>query len=498
MQKIQIYPVKAAGLILQCTLLIFAFFWGNQVQAQTLNDYLTQSAENNPEVQANFKQYMAAMERVPQVGTLPNPELTMGVFLRPMETLMGNQRSEISLMQMFPWFGMLRTQKDEASLMARASFERFRESKNQLYFQVKNTYYQLHQIQNEIEIMEENLEILRTMERLAIVRYQGGSTGEAVSQASGAVRSAGTAVSRPGTASMGMGDAPAQGGAAPRTAPQAGMGGGMGSGAGSGGKLTDVLRIQIQIKTMESQLATLEDNKIPLITRFNKLLGRARTEPIELEVAMEPRVLVYDQESYIDSVLMDNPMLKMFDAEAAAFTTQGEMAKLEGRPMIGVGLNYMVFSPRMETGTPGMGMGEMSYMPSGMGSNMVMPMVTLTLPIYRKRFRAMEAEAQYNREAMLLQRENAENNLIIQLDETIRDVRDTERKVNLYREQVRLTQQTLDLMITAYAAEGASFEELLSVQRELLDYRLELLNTIVAQNTAYAMLDMIMANEVGS
>jgi len=475
-----------------CLLVIGSF----SVNGQELDDYLIEAGENNPEVKANFRQYLAALERVPQVGSLPDPELSLGVFLRPMETLMGNQRADVSLMQMFPWFGMLRTQKDEASLMANAAYERFRESKNQLYFEVKNTYYQLHQLQNEIEIMEENLEILRMMERLAIIRFQGGNTGQAAANASQAVRSAGTNVSTPSAPTMSMGGAGQAGGTTQMDQAPAGGGmGGMAQGGGGGGKLSDVLRLQIQIRTVESQLETLSDNKAPLITRFNKLLNREKNASVTLQRELMPKLLLYDEESYIDSVLQDNPMLRMYDAEASAFIKQEEMAKLEGRPMIGVGANYMVFSPRAEMGVPG-GMGNMEYMPSGMGNNMVMPMVTLTLPIYRKKFKAAQAEARYGREAMELQKENAQNNLIIQLEEVIRDIRDTERKVSLLEDQVELTQQALDLMVTGYASEGTAFEELLSVQRELLDYRIDLLNAIVNQHTAYAMLDMLMASEI--
>ncbi|WP_235893394.1 TolC family protein [Litoribacter populi] len=488
--KVREYLFKGIGMIL-LSMLSFS------VNAQELNEYLIEAGENNPEVRANFRQYMAALERVPQVGSLPDPQLNLGVFLRPMETLMGNQRADLSLMQMFPWFGMLRTQKDEASMMANAAYERFRESKNQLYFEVKNTYYQLHQLQNEIEIMEENLEILRMMERLAIIRYQGGSIGQVATSASQAVRSAGTNVSTPSAASMSMGGAGQTVGAQPQMgqSPAGGGMGGMDQGGGSGGKLSDVLRLQIQIRAAESQLETLADNKAPLITRFNKLLNREKNASVALQRELMPKLLLYDEQSYIDSVLEDNPMLKMFDAEASAFTKKEEMAKLEGRPMIGVGANYMVFSPRAEMGFPG-GSGAMEYMPSGMGNNMVMPMVTLTLPIYRKKFKAAQAEARYGRESMELQKENAQNNLIIQLEEVIRDIRDTERKVTLLEDQVELTQQALDLMVTGYASEGTSFEELLSVQRELLDYRIDLLNAIVNQHTAYAMLDMLVASEV--
>ena len=53
----------------------------------------------------------------------------MGFFLKPMELVNGNQIADIKLMQMFPWFGVLRNAKDEMSLMANARFELFRDTK---------------------------------------------------------------------------------------------------------------------------------------------------------------------------------------------------------------------------------------------------------------------------------------------------------------------------------------------------------------------------------
>lgn len=41
---------------------------------QTLNEYLQIAAENNPEVKASFYDYLAEMEKIPQVGLLPDPE----------------------------------------------------------------------------------------------------------------------------------------------------------------------------------------------------------------------------------------------------------------------------------------------------------------------------------------------------------------------------------------------------------------------------------------
>lgn len=74
---------------------------------------------------------------------------------------MGNQQADIQLMQMFPWFGMLSAQKEEANYMALAQYQLFLEEKNQLFFQVKSTWYELHRLNEEIRISKENLEYLK-------------------------------------------------------------------------------------------------------------------------------------------------------------------------------------------------------------------------------------------------------------------------------------------------------------------------------------------------
>ena len=107
---------------------LFILLLSGTVHAQdSLAVYLELAGKNNPGVKAAFNQYMAAMEKVPQVGALPDPQGAMGFFLKPMELVTGNQVGNISVMQMFPWFGTLKLAKDEASLMAKAQYELFQE-----------------------------------------------------------------------------------------------------------------------------------------------------------------------------------------------------------------------------------------------------------------------------------------------------------------------------------------------------------------------------------
>ncbi|MCH7415170.1 TolC family protein [Belliella sp. R4-6] len=456
--------------------------------SQSLDQYLEEAAENNPALQASFKGYQASLEKTNQV-TLENPQLNIGVFTRPMELLMGNQRAEASVMQMFPWFGMLKTQKDEATLMAEAKYEEFRQQRNVLLYQVKETYFQLQQLQNSIEITESNLDILKSLEELAIIRYQGGNTSDAVSSVSAAVRRpTRSGQQNGGSDGMGMG-----GGSSSSSSGASSSGGSamssMGSGGGSG-KLTDVLRLQVQIKALESDLQQLEVDKRPFLVRFNQLLGRDKNEPLEFETEISTQKNIGWEFTMLEQILETNPMLLMLEKEGLVYQKQGEMAKLEGKPMFGLGLNYMVFSPRPEMGAPG-GMNGMDYMPAGMGNNMVMPMATVSLPIYRKKYKAMESESKLYWEANEKQKEDLQRTLETEFESILVSIKDATRKVTLLEEQIELTKQTMELSVTSYANEGSSFEEVLNIQRELLDFRLNLLNTKIEREIQFARVETL-------
>jgi len=466
-------------------LLIFMF--SVEGYSQTLDQYLEEATENNPSLQSSFMVYKASLEKVNQV-TLENPQLNIGVFTRPMELLMGNQRAEASVMQMFPWFGMLKTQKDEATLMAEAKYEEFRQQRNIVLYQVKETYFQLQQLQNTIDITFSNLEILKSLEELAIIRYQGGNTSEAVSSVSNAVRSSPRSGQTSSSDGMGMGGSGSS--SSPRTSSSGGSSMSvMGSGGGSG-KLTDVLRLQVQIKALESDLQQMEVDKRPLLAKFNQLLGRDKNELVNFESTVSTKREIGWEIPFLEDILETNPMLLMLEKEGLAYQKQGEMSKLEGKPMFGLGLNYMVFSPRAESGMVG-GMNGMDYMPAGMGNNMVMPMATVSLPIYRKKYKAMESESKLYWEANERQKEDLQRNLETEFESILAAIKDSERKIRLLEEQIELTEQTLELSVTSYATEGSSFEEIMNIQRELLDFRLNLLNTSIEREIAFARVETL-------
>ena len=464
------------------TLVLLAGF-GSVSLAQSLDDYLIKAAENNPELKAVYNDYLAASERGNQVS-LPDPELQVGFFFRPMERFMGKQQADIRLMQMFPWFGMLKAQESEADQMALARYQLFLDAKNNLFYQFRTTWYALAELQQEIRITEENLEILHQYERMALIRFESASTSAAGPNATPMASSSNSSVSAGAGGMNTMGN---QSQGMSNQAKNAGMSSPAAM-SSTGAGMTDVLRIRLQINTLENDFQLLKANKIPLQVELNKLMNGDRDAEIANPEPLSPFELTLEKEMILDSISANNPMLAMYDAELMALESQKQMAKLDGRPMLGAGVNYMPFKPRFDEGMS-MVMG---------GNNMIMPMVTMTLPIYRKKTNARIKETELLQESVRFNKENTLNQLEIGWSKAIRDLEDANRKVTLYEAQLELAKQNLSLLLTAYATNGQDFEEVLRAQQLVLDYEFSKISAITRQHNTIAILDLLSAASLNS
>ena len=457
------------------SLLLFLYTGTQAIRAQTLEDYLLQAAENNPGLKAAYSRYQATAEQANQ-ASLPNPELQVGAFIRPMERYMGNQTADFRLMQMFPWFGMISTQKEEAYHMGQADYQVFLEEKNRLFFEVKSTWNSLLLLQGEQQLAQENLEYLMKYETLALMQYQ---VGNSIVLPSNSFRQANTNSSPANTSQMsGMGGSSsttAQGASTPSSAMSAVPM------VGSSTGLTAILQIRLQIKELESTLQQLAANKEVLGYQFQQLLNQPMEANLVLPAVWEKAQLTLAKQDYLDNIKESNPMLAMYASEQMAFTEQGKMAKLEGKPMLGAGVNYMTFTSRLESG-----------MPMG-GQDMVMPMVTLSLPIYRKKIASKIKQADYLKNGAMMQQEETTNQLTLQWASAFRDWEESERLLSLYDAQVALVEQQLSVMETTYSGGTLSLSEVVQTQQLLLDYRRKKLNALYQQHQSLAQLDALLS-----
>jgi outer membrane protein TolC len=448
------------------------------VNAQdSLQAYLELAGRNNPGLQAKYLEYSAALEKVPQSGALPDPVVQLGYFLKPMELLGGSQLGNIQVMQMFPWFGALKAAKDEASQMALMKLLEAVDAHNLLNYQVKTSWYRLYQKNRETGILNENLELLRTLEKIALSKYMNAnSTGSSGSVSTANVNSADPPSGNNGGMSNMQNGNPNQ--SLPSVSGDMNMGGGSSAMVSRSSGMVDVLRVQMEIAELENRISVVRDLLDTEVARFNSFLSRPSDTPVSVPDSLAPVIPAVDLDAMTDS-LNHNPMLEIILAQKAAAQAQQVMAGKMGKPMVGLGANYMLIEKRN---------GNLSMMN---GKDMVMPMVSVSIPFFSKRYKAMKREAGFNISASEKSYENTRNSLEVSFFESKQQYKDAVRRLALYQKQAALAHTSVSLLTTSFSASNAEFEEVLRMQAQLLDYGLKELSALADRNITAAMLEYL-------
>jgi Outer membrane protein len=414
-----------------------------------------------------------------------------------MEQVNGKQIGTFDLMQMFPWFGTLKAAKSEMSWMANASYEKFRESSFEVIYNVQAQWYQLNSIQARIANIRENIKLLKSLEEIALYRYKSpgvkGKTSSSSSYSSGLPSSSSISQAMPSSQSgggmSGMGGSIANTPSSTMPAGQSSsMGGSMPSSSmsGSNGGMSDVLRIQIERAELENTLATTQSQFIAGMASFNALLGRASNTSTFIPDTLQIKPFIANDDAAWQRVIERSPMLAMWKAESASYEARGEMVKKMGYPMIGIGLEYMINSKKPE---------DMNSMNNMNGMDMIMPMIKLTLPIYRKKYKAQLKDSKLMKQSAELQYQNTQNELHASFITANLKIADASRKIALYAKQHQLAQTTFELMLQEFASSNAGLTDVLQVQRELLDYSLKQVEAVAEYNTAVAEFEKIIAKD---
>ena len=246
--------------------------------------------------------------------------------------------------------------------------------------------------------------------------------------------------------------------------------------------MAGLLQLKLQRNEQETTLMQLQENLAVLKIQFNQLLNRPMDSPVILPEQLDAASLPLEKQAYLEKIKESNPMLSMFAAEKSALAQQEKMVQLEGRPMLGAGVNYMTFSPRIENG-----------MPMG-GKNMTMPMVTLSLPIYRKKIDSKIKEASLLQQAVEFEKKETENRLAMQWAAAFRGWEESNRNLNLYQKQVALINQQLQLLESGLATGKSSLLDVIQLQQQELEYKRKVLYATYQGHQSLQQLEALIQN----
>ena len=380
--------------------------------------YIAEAIRNNPGLRSEYQAYQAQMANAQGAGVLSDPQLSVGL---------GKQRTTITIMQMFPWFGTLKAGREQMEYKAQEAYQKFREKSLSLAFDVEKQWYSILATQEKVKAVKQKRALLNDIKKVAIYLYKNYT-------------------------------------------------------AGRNTKMSDQLRLDAEEERLKEQTESLETQLTLQKQQFNITLHRQPDIALSLPDSIPLRQMPTFNWTEIER---NNPKLAQYSAIQKAFKSQEEQARAKGMPMIGVGLQYMLN-----------GKVDMPMEPNMNGKDMVMPMVSVTIPIYRKKITSairsaqlMERSAAYNYQSQL----DALQSTYLSIEQRADDIK---RKLKLYESEVSLLNRTLELMQKEYATGAASLTDILQTTRESIDYDLLKAEANAQYNTITAEAIQLLARDV--
>jgi outer membrane protein TolC len=239
-----------------------------------LEDYLTYAACNNAELKAAFQAFIASSQQIPQASSLPDPILNYEI-----DTKMGPKMQSVSVMQVFPWFGTLKTRSNEASASANAAYKNYESVRLKLFYDVKQAFYEYVYLSASVDIAKENLALAQHFREVASARYQV------------------SAASNP-----------------------------------------DVIRAQIEAARLEYALESLQQYRSPITARLNSVLNRPGSAALAWPKKPGFHLVNLDKDRLLQLLKINNPQLASLDFQIQSAQSAVELAGKKFYPDIGVGV----------------------------------------------------------------------------------------------------------------------------------------------------------------
>lgn len=376
----------------------------NSTTAQTLETYIQEAQSNNPEIQSFNLRYNIAEEKVNEADWLPNTEFSAGYFVSEPETRVGAQRARIGFKQMLPWFGTITARENYATSMADAEFIEITIAKRKLALSVAETYYLLYQIRAKQAVLDENIMLLKTYERLALTAVEVGKASA-----------------------------------------------------------VDFLRLQIRQNELVQEKEILEQQNLGIQAAFNKLLNRNYNMPVETITSLP----LPDEDMTGDfDALSFNPELLKYDKLYESVTQSELLNQREAMPMLGFGVDYLPVT------------GNENSMFSDNGKDVLMPMVTVTIPIFNNRYKSITKQNELRQQEIESQKSSRLNVLESAFAKAKSQRNQARIAFNTQQKNLQQAQDAEQILIKNYETGTIDFNDVLDIQELQLKFQINQVDAV--------------------
>lgn len=225
----------------------------------------------------------------------------------------------------------------------------------------------------------------------------------------------------------------------------------------------DVLRLQMRQNELEQLKQVLAQKYLAEQTALNKLLNRESTTA----VAIVKELTIPLEKNEVDvKKLALHPELSKYDKLYQSVEQSELLNQKESSPMIGFGLDYIAVSERP----------NMNF--SDNGKDIVMPMVSVSIPIFNKKYKSKTKQNQLMQEELLSQKQERLNKLETLLSKAINNRIASRISYNTQTKNLKQAKDAEEILIKNYETGTIDFNDVLDIQELQLKFQMNQIKSI--------------------
>ena len=225
----------------------------------------------------------------------------------------------------------------------------------------------------------------------------------------------------------------------------------------------DVLRLQMRQNEMQQLLDVLIQQFLAEQTNFNKLLNRDKD--ISVNVISDLNMPLEDFDITAKNLALHPELLK-YDKLYNSVEKSELLNQKESLPMIGFGLDYINVDER-----PDMDFGDN-------GKDIVMPMVTLSIPLFNKKYKSHSKQNELQQLEISAQKQDRLNNLETILAKAVNDRISARISYKTQSKNLKQANDAEDILIRSYETGTIDFKDVLDIQELQLKFQVNQIESI--------------------